>query len=53
VVMPLRWPTIYPCWTGWNSVLDIGVHLIIGVAFALIFRARARGETSPFGLKLD
>jgi uncharacterized membrane protein YagU involved in acid resistance len=41
VVMPLRWPSVYPRWDGWHSVLDIGVHVLIGIAFAFIYRAQA------------
>ena len=40
MVMPLRWPAIYPKWDGARSVLDIGIHCVIGVVFAMIVRAR-------------
>jgi hypothetical protein len=38
VVMPIRWPMIYPRWDGWRSVLDILVHVMIGIAVALVLR---------------
>lgn len=34
LVMPLRWPEIYPKFEGVSSVLDILVHVAIGLLFA-------------------
>ena len=36
VVLPLRWPSLYPRWDGWTSALDISVHLAVGIAIAVI-----------------
>ena len=35
-VMPLRWPSIYPRFDRWTSILDILVHVAIGTVFALM-----------------
>ena len=40
VVLPLRWPALYPRWDGWRSLLDIAVHLAIDLSFAFLFRSR-------------
>lgn len=48
IVMPLRWPTAYPRWDGWSSVLDIGVHLAIGVLIGTVLRRSvAYGPAAP------
>jgi uncharacterized membrane protein YagU involved in acid resistance len=36
VVLPLRFPALYPRWNGWTSVMDVAVHLAVGVAIAAI-----------------
>ena len=43
-VLPLRWPELYPRWDGWSSLLDIGVHIAMGVAFAVVLRRSYRLE---------
>jgi hypothetical protein len=42
VVLPLRWPGIFPRWDGLFSITDIAAH--IGVALAIAAAARWRGE---------
>ena len=42
VVLPLRWPGIFPRWDGLFSVTDIVAH--VGVALAIAAVARWRGE---------
>lgn len=39
-VMPLRWPALFPNWMGWRSAGDIVVHVIVGIAIALMLRSR-------------
>jgi len=51
IVMPLRWPELYPRWSGLSSVLDICVHLVMGAAFAAIV-LYAKRLSYPDGLKL-
>lgn len=41
VVLPLRWPEVFPRWTGLFSVTDIAAH--IGVAMAIAAVAKGRG----------
>jgi uncharacterized membrane protein YagU involved in acid resistance len=36
IVMPLRWPALYPRWDGWTSMADIGVHMAVGIAIAAV-----------------
>ena len=36
VVLPLRWPSIFPRWDGWRSVGDVSVHIVIGICFAFV-----------------
>ena len=52
VVMPLRWPQLYPRWSGWNSVLDICVHLVMGVSFAAILLLHERHVLNRVDLEL-
>jgi hypothetical protein len=42
VVLPLRWPGIFPRWDGLFSATDIATH--VGVALAIAAVARRRGE---------
>lgn len=42
VVLPLRWPGIFPRWDGLFSVTDIAAH--VGVALAIAAVARWRSE---------
>lgn len=41
VVLPLRWPGIFPRWDGWTSIFDILVHLAVGVTIAAIVGRQA------------
>lgn len=41
VVLPLRWPALFPRWDGWTSVFDILVHLAIGITIAAIAQCQA------------
>lgn len=44
VVLPARWPQLYPRFDGWGSVQDIAAHLAVGVCFAyFLSRPRATG----------
>ena len=36
IVLPLRWPTIFPRWDGWISVTDIASHVGVGLAIATV-----------------
>jgi hypothetical protein len=36
LVLPLRWPEIYPRFFGWMSGLDILAHMGVGLAMALV-----------------
>ena len=38
VVLPIRWPALYPRFTGLGSILDIAAHLAVGITFALLLR---------------
>jgi len=40
IVLPLRWPAVFPRWDGWVSAADIGSHVGVGLAIALVL-ARA------------
>lgn len=42
VVLPMRWPAIFPRWDGWRSIGDICVHIAISLSFALVFTAMLR-----------
>jgi hypothetical protein len=44
VVLPLRWPTIFPRWDGWISVADMASHVGVGLAIALVL---ARAHRDP------
>lgn len=46
VVMPMRWPKIFPHFEGWSSVLDILLHIAVGVTFVAILARRASSGTS-------
>lgn len=47
VVMPLRWPTVFPNWMGWRSIGDILVHVVIGIAIAMVIRSRWPASREP------
>jgi hypothetical protein len=36
IVLPLRWPTVFPKWDGWISVADIASHVGVGLAIATV-----------------
>lgn len=38
IVMPLRWPAIYPHFEGLSSMLDVMVHIAVGMTFAAILK---------------
>lgn len=39
VVLPIRWPTLYPNFTGLGFILDIAAHLAVGITFAILLKA--------------
>jgi uncharacterized membrane protein YagU involved in acid resistance len=43
LVLPLRWPALFPRWDGWVSVADIMSHVGVGLAIAVVL-ARAQAE---------
>ncbi|WP_309087633.1 hypothetical protein [Phenylobacterium sp.] len=42
VVLPLRWPTVFPRWDGLTSVFDVLAHIGVGLAIVFVLRARTR-----------
>jgi len=36
VVLPLRWPLLFPRFDGFTSVLDLVVHMAVGITIALV-----------------
>jgi len=42
VVLPLRWPAIFPKWDGVQSLTDIASHIGVGVVIALMLSRAAR-----------
>jgi hypothetical protein len=46
IVLPLRWPAVFPRWDGWISVTDIMSHVGVGLAIALVL---ARAHRDPRG----
>jgi uncharacterized membrane protein YagU involved in acid resistance len=40
IVLPLRFPQIYPRLNGWVTVTDIAVHMAVGLIIALAFSNR-------------
>jgi uncharacterized membrane protein YagU involved in acid resistance len=36
IVLPLRWPQIFPTFSGWTSVFDVLVHIAVGIAIAAV-----------------
>lgn len=36
VVLPLRWPEVFPRWDGGRSLLDIAAHVGVGLAIAWV-----------------
>lgn len=46
LVLPLRWPGVFPRWDGWVSVTDIAAHIAAALAIAMICageQQRAKG----------
>jgi hypothetical protein len=41
-IMAIRWPTLFPRFTGWNTMLTIFVHIIFGLIIALTISALDR-----------
>jgi hypothetical protein len=46
VVLPLRWPEVFPRWDGVRSVLDILAHVGVGLAIAFVLSRRRGAQTS-------
>lgn len=47
VVLPARWPTIFPRFDGWTlAVLDGLVHIGVGTAIAIVFYEKAREDAA-------
>jgi len=44
LVLPMRWPQVFPKWDGVRSVTDILAH--IGVALAIVFVLRGRSRSA-------
>jgi len=36
VVLPLRWPQVFPKWDGGKSALDVAAHILVGLAIAWV-----------------
>lgn len=43
IVLPLRWPAVFPRWDGWVSVADIASHVGVGLAIATVLSRYADG----------
>lgn len=41
LVLPIRWPALYPRFEGPGSVADILIHMAVGVVFALLLTRRS------------
>jgi hypothetical protein len=42
LVLPLRWPGVFPRWDGVRSATDVLAHVGVGVAIAFMLRDRER-----------
>lgn len=42
IVLPLRWPTVFPRWDGVRSLTDIAVHVGVGIVISLVLVRAAR-----------
>ena len=40
IVLPLRWPGVFPRWDGMKSVLDVLAHVGVGLAIAFVLSRR-------------
>jgi len=41
VVLPLRWPAVFPRWDAAKSLLDVVAHVGVGLAIAFVLSRRA------------
>jgi hypothetical protein len=46
IVLPLRWPGVFPRWEGMASVLDVLAHMGVGLAIAFVLSRRHGGRSS-------
>jgi len=46
IVLPLRWPGVFPRWDGMKSVLDVLAHVGVGLAIAFVLSRRRGTQTS-------
>ena len=46
VVLPLRWPSVFPRWAGVHSITDGFAHVGVGLAIALVLAHRARRQVA-------
>ena len=44
VVLPLRWPAVFPRWNGVQSITDGLAHVGVGLAIALVLARRVRAR---------
>ena len=42
IVLPIRWPSLFPQFDGWNGVQDVAAHIAVGITFAYLLRERSR-----------
>ncbi len=47
VVMPLRWPTVYPRFDGLRSVADVIIHIAFGLVIALVLKKHLSFQRRP------
>ena len=46
IVLPLRWPAVFPKWDGVQSVGDIAAHVGVGLAIALVLSRSAAAKST-------
>lgn len=46
IVLPLRWPAIFPKWDGVQSFTDIASHMGVGLAIAWVLSTAARAAVN-------
>lgn len=46
IVLPLRWPTIFPKWDGVQSIADIASHMGVGLAIAWVLSRAGRASVN-------
>ena len=44
IVLPLRFPGIFPRLSGWITLTDIVVHMAVGLIIAIVFAADRHGD---------